>query len=55
MDSCTEILFCINVAARIKSKTSDCRQEDGEPTKNMVVVGIMMEDGDVWCAPLVLQ
>ena len=41
----------VKVCDRIKSHTSDCRQEDGEPTKNMVVVGVM-PDGDVWCAPL---
>jgi hypothetical protein len=41
----------VNVCGRIKSKTSDCRQGEGEPTNNMVVVGIM-PDGDVWCAPL---
>jgi hypothetical protein len=44
----------VNVVGRIKSKTSDCRQEDGEPTKNMVVVGVM-PDGDVWCAPLLVE
>jgi hypothetical protein len=46
--------YSINVSGRIKSTTNDCRQGDGEPTKNMVVVGVM-DDGDVWCAPLVLQ
>ncbi len=44
----------VKVGGRIKSQTSDCRQDNGEPTKNMVVVGVM-PDGDVWCAPLVLQ
>jgi len=47
--------YSINVAARIKSKTSDCRQDDGEPTKNMVVVGIDAKDMDVYCAPLVMK
>jgi len=47
--------YSINVAARIKSKTSDCRQDAGEPTKNMVVVGIDTADMDVYCAPLVMK
>jgi hypothetical protein len=48
---CTSSLI---VGERIKSQTSDCRQDDDEPTKNMVVVGIM-PDGDVWCAPVLSQ
>jgi hypothetical protein len=41
----------VKVCDRIKSRTNDCRQGEGEPTNNMVVVGVMA-DGDVWCAPL---
>jgi len=54
VDAAGECTYSLNVGERIKSKTSDCRQDEDEPTKNMVVVGVM-PDGDVWCAPIVGQ
>ncbi len=55
--TCSARSYSVDVSKRIKSKSSDCRQEPGESTTNMVVVGIDTSNKqfDVYCAPLIVD